>query len=504
MIAIATLLSSAVLCWGQMPTTGLRGSMAQARMARSQASAPQSAASEPSSAQPSFTPPQSVEGAWVDDSDVVAAPQMVPTPDDQGGFDPEAYAQAYGDQPCDDQGGECGPNGCGLGHPHGPFLDLWGDVHAHRRIWFSLDYLSFWAKGDQVPALVTTSPLGTPQTEAGRLPESATTSILFGGNRLDTDQRNGARINLGYWLVDGEFLGVEGGYFALQQANTQFNAASTFTEGVPPVDQILARPFTNVDPLLPSPQSDAALVAFPGMTLLNTQGQLSGAIDIRTTSNIQGANADFRRLIWIDFTSQRRLDLLLGYRFFRLDDSVTINDQSTFVPNSGVLNTLNFTSQDQFAARNIFNGGELGLKFQQYCCRFQLELIGKVAFGNNREVVNINGSNTLTTLGQTAVNVGGLLAQPSNIGQYQRDVFAILPEANVNLKYDLTRNLRATAGYSFIYMNRVQRSGSAIDTTLNPTQINGGTLNGQASPSFAWNDTTFWVHGVSAGFEYRW
>ena len=59
-------------------------------------------------------------------------------------------------------------------------------------------------------------------------------------------------------------------------------------------------------------------------------------------------------------------------------------------------------------------------------------------------------------------------------------------------------------GYTFIYINRVQRSGDAIDTTVNPTQINGGTLVGQASPAFAYHDSGFWIHGVNAGFEYRW
>ncbi len=99
--------------------------------------------------------------------------------------------------------------------------------------------------------------------------------------------------------------------------------------------------------------------------------------------------------------------------------------------------------------------------------------------------------------------MGGLLTQPTNIGTYKRDVFAVLPEANVNLRFDITRNLRATMGYTYIYTNRVQRSGDAIDLNVNPTQI-GGTLDGPAQPAFAFRDTPFWVHGVSAGLEYRW
>ena len=371
--------------------------------------------------------------------------------------------------------------------------DLWSDLHSHHRIWAQTDYLIWWAKGQNLPPLVTTSPVGTPQNQAGVLPESATTSILYGNEYVDKQSRNGARINFGYWLIDGEYLGIEGQYFQLAQQTSNFfsNTAQ---------NPILARPFTNVDPSLGVPTQDSALVSYPGFSVGGVPGDLTGSINVATTSNIQGAGALFRGLIWVDFTSQRRLDWLAGYRYFRLGDSVEINDQ--FTVSSGLLNA-NFASLDIFRARNAFNGGDFGLKFQQYWNRTSFEFVGKIALGQNSERVYINGFNTVTTLGQTVTNVGGFLTQPTNIGKYNRDVFAILPEANFNLRYDVTCNLRLTAGYSFIYMNRVQRAGDAIDTTVNPTQI-GGTLSGEARPAFVVHDTTFWVQGINAGFEYRW
>jgi hypothetical protein len=381
-------------------------------------------------------------------------------------------------------------------------MDLWDEVHAHRRCWVAVDYLSMWAKGNPLPPLVTTSPIGTPQSQAGVLPVSATTSILFGNDRVDVDQRNGARINIGYWLVDGEFLGVEGQYFALETGNTTFDRSSDFSGGDPDAI-ILARPFTNVDPILPGPTQDSALIAFPDFSIDGTQTTLDGSINIRTVSNIQSANMTLRRLVWIDFTMQRRLDLLLGYRFFRLDDSVTINDASTIQP-AGIIPLTELTSQDQWRSINRFNGGEIGLKFQAYHGPVSLELIAKCAFGNNRERTWINGFNTITAGGVTTTNEGGLLTQPSNIGSYRRDVFAVLPEADANVRFNITRNLRLVLGYTFIYTNRVQRSGDAIDTTLNPTQINGGDLEGEARPAFFATDSTFWLHGWSAGGEFRW
>ncbi len=298
-------------------------------------------------------------------------------------------------------------------------------------------------------------------------------------------------------------MGIEGQYFALQQGSTTFDRTSNFSSD--PNSQILARPFTNVGPSFPSPTQDAAIVAFPdGFVLGPGTGTLDGSIDIRTTSNLQSAGALLRRLVWIDFTMQRRVDLLLGYRFFRLGDSVTINDQSTYIPTSGGVGMTQFASQDQFSSRNLFNGGEIGLKAQSHHGRLSFELIAKCAFGNNQQLTYINGSSSQTTGGSTTQYAGGLLALPTNIGTHERNVFAVLPEADVNLRWDITCNLRATIGYTFLYMNRVQRSGDAIDLNVNPTQLNGNTLTGQAAPLFSSTDSTWWAHAATAGVEYRW
>jgi hypothetical protein len=499
-IAIATLISSALFCWGQPPTNAFGGGRPAAQNV----------------SQPSLTPPDSTTGTWIADDDVVDEVTSPVQPPEQLGIDPfeidQSMAEGGGDCDCEQcSGGDCEGGGGAPGHGHGAGCcgplwcsDMWNEVHAHRRIYFEVDYMSLWTKGNPLPPLVTTSPLGTPQAQAGRLPVSATTEILFGNDRVDDGQRNGGRINVGYWLVDGEFLGVEGQYFTLEEGSTDFDRLSMFSTGDPNAI-ILARPFINNDPILPEPTEDAAIIAFPNPFNLGPgTGTLDGSVDIRTTSYLQSAGALLRKLVWIDFTMQRRLDLLLGYRFLRVEDSVTINDQSTFIPSAGPIPETTFTSQDIFSARNFFNGGEIGLKYQSQHGRLGVELIAKSAFGNNRQKTYINGSNTITAGGMPIENVGGLLAQPSNIGSYQRDVFAILPEANANLRWDVTCNIRATIGYTFLYINRIQRSGDAINLNLNPTQINGGELEGAAEPAFFSTDSTWWAHGATAGVEVRW
>lgn len=376
--------------------------------------------------------------------------------------------------------------------------DLWHELHAHRRIWTRLQYLSMWeSQGSKLPALVTTSPPGTPQDQAGVLPEGANTTILFGNDTVGLDTRNGGRIDLGYWLVDGEFFGIEGHYFGLKEQSDDFATDS----GINP---IIGRPFLNVDPNLPAPAQDADLVAFPDFVLGGITGNLTGAIQVRTASDIISAGALYRHLIWVDFTKCCRLDVVGGYRFFRYNDSVRISDQRTFIPTDPApFDQIDFTFDDSFQADNNFHGGEVGLVAQCYCGRLSLDVVGKIGLGNNRQSVLINGANTTTTGGVTLEGVGGLLAQPTNIGLHKRDQFAVLPELNTTLRLDITSHLRATVGYSLIYLNRVQRSAEAIDTTINPTQIDG-VLVGQPRPGFAFSNDELFLHGVNAGLEYRW
>ena len=91
-----------------------------------------------------------------------------------------------------------------------------------------------------------------------------------------------------------------------------------------------------------------------------------------------------------------------------------------------------------------------------------------------------------------------------NRAEPHRETEAVLPEADINFRVDVTPHWRLTAGYTFLYMNRVQRSGSAIDTSLNPSQIHGNPLVGTPAPVFTPQDTTYYAHGFTAGAEVRW
>ena len=79
-----------------------------------------------------------------------------------------------------------------------------GSVYANTSpIWVQARVSLLVAAGKPLPPLVTTSPAGTPQAEAGVLGEP-NTQVLFGGNRVDDEARSGFRtslgVRLGHWF----------------------------------------------------------------------------------------------------------------------------------------------------------------------------------------------------------------------------------------------------------------------------------------------------------------
>jgi hypothetical protein len=63
--------------------------------------------------------------------------------------------------------------------------------------------------------------------------------------------------------------------------------------------------------------------------------------------------------------------------------------------------------------------------------------------------------------------------------------------------------LRATVGYTFMYLSNVARAPSQVDLSLNPTQFNGGVLDGEPRPAFAFHTSDIWLQGFNLGVEYK-
>lgn len=353
------------------------------------------------------------------------------------------------------------------------------------KFWVSGEYLLWGSQGMLVPVLVTSSPNGTPRTAAGVLGDPRT-SVVFGGNRVNNDVRSGFRLRGGAWLDDCQTIGIEGSYFFLSQGDDSFSA---FNPGSP----ASARPFFNAN----TNQQDSQLISFP-----NT---LAGAIAIDTETCLYGFDANLRKNLCC--ACDHRTDLVIGYRYLNLRDDVNISEDLTVTgtdPVRPVAVGTRFQVFDSFSSRNEFNGGQIGLAGEYRRDSWYVGWRGLIAFGATQKDVTISGGTTITPPGGAPVSApGGLLALPTNIGNYSATDFAVVPELGLNLGYSVSENLRVFVGYTFLYWSNVSRAGDQIDVVVNPTQIAPGLLFGAPRPAFTFNDTDFWTQGVSFGVELR-
>ena len=356
--------------------------------------------------------------------------------------------------------------------------------------WVRADYLHWWTDGLRTPVLASTSPTGTAQSAAGVLDQGATT--LFGGDLL-TGSRSGGRIRFGFWLEETQRLGVEAEYFGLGDIDDGFAGTSTG-------DPIIARPFFNAL----SNAEDSELVAFPGV--------VSGTFNADAQGSLQSAGV---RLLWnlcrsgapISLNTvercEARLDLLLGYRFLRLDDSLRMREQLT---SQLTADPGTFDIMDEFSTKNEFHGGEIGLMRTEGYGRWTLDMLFKMAVGNTRESVSINGNTIIDDGTGPQTFSGGLLAQRTNIGDYSRDRFTLLPELGVTIGYQLSPCWQVNFGYSLIYWDRVARAGEQIDRSVNPNLLPPELVpfSGPLRPEFPFEENSFWAHGLNFGLTHVW
>lgn len=358
-----------------------------------------------------------------------------------------------------------------------------GSCSPGGRFWFRGDYLMWWGKSSTLPPLITTSPTGTPRNQAAVLLQP-NTSILFGGEDLDAGLRSGARFTLGMWLDDCQDIGFEAVYLFLGNKATEFDATSD-------ENAIMGRPFYNVQ----TPAQDALLLAYPN--------QQTGSIRVRQTSELESLEILMRQALVRQ--CNRRVDLLYGYRHGRFNEDLSIDGTTVYQTRVGTFPIgTSIQLMDQFETKNEFNGAEIGLASRTQYGRWSFELLSKLALGNNRTRVNINGSSVLTVPDQAPVtSPGGLLALPTNFQDYEKSQFAVIPELGMNVGYDLTERLRLTCGYTFLYFSQVARPSDQIDLNVNTSQALGGELSGIPAPEFHFISTDYWAQGLNFGLDYR-
>ncbi len=368
--------------------------------------------------------------------------------------------------------------------------------------WIEAEYLLWWTKGLELPPLVTAGTTGAL--------DAADTRILYGNDTIFDEARSGFRVGLGTWFDCGRCVGLEGDFWVLGESSEQFRAASD-SAGTPR----LFRPFFNVNPrdaegeFDPPAREDAEIVSSPG--------SLAGSVDVASYTELQGAGLRIRRQLCCATTCgnecdpccpaverSSRLDLLVGYRYAQLREGITIREDLTSLlstPEQG-----SFDLVDQFATTNSFHGADLGVTWRGRSGPWLVDVLGKLALGGVQQTVQIDGQTVISgSQNDDGSYQGGLLAQRTNIGEYRRSAFAMLPELGVNLGYQLTPNLSARVGYSLLYWSRVVRPAEHIDLDVNPDLLPPEQeFAGAARPQFQWHDTDYWAQGLRVGLEGVW
>lgn len=368
-----------------------------------------------------------------------------------------------------------------------------------NRFYVSTEYLLWTTRGSPVPPLVTQGvinpavsavtlnpanqvllPPGSPPVSTLLGPGSLGlpgTTTLFGGRDVNTGVQSGFRLMAGYWFTDDHLLGIEAGGFILGQQTSRF---STTSFG----DPILARPFTD---------------AFTGIQTAEAVANpaLVGTVSAAVKSQLWGGEANLRSNLFCKCGYS--FDLLAGFRIVGLDDSLEVNEalRAVMGPNAGTT----FAVQDRFAVRNRFYGPQIGAIQELRRGNWFVDLSTKVALGTTQQIADVTG---FTAINGTT-SVGGLLAQPTNIGTHMRDIFGVVPEVGLTLGYQFNEHWRAFAGYNFLFWNNVARAGNQVSPLVNQNQLPPAVtpVTGPPQPLFNFNGSEYWAQGVTFGVEFR-
>jgi Putative beta barrel porin-7 (BBP7) len=376
-----------------------------------------------------------------------------------------------------------------------PFCDT--PECSGNKCWASLEYLLWWIKDGPTPPLVTTSKNpAADQPFSGALGEPNTV-ILFGQSNLDYGTFSGGRLTVGGWLAPG--IGIEANAFLLEQRSVRFSASSDAT-GNPPL--YIPAFYSNIN------HEDRLIVSEP-FNANQTTGGFTGSVGITSTTRLWGTELNAVLGGWS--SSCWEGSFLAGFRYIDLQESLDLSNTTVTLPLTGQTGAFVSSVADSFETRNQFYGGQIGGKFSYHWNFLTFEFVGKIALGDSHQVVNILGVSSQSGPNSPTPGsfVGGLFAQPTNIGRQTQNEFTVVPEGIFKVDCTLCCGLHAFIGYDIMYWNQVVRPGAEINRDLNVTQsavISGNpnpVLVGPAQPTPLFNRTEFYANGLTFGIELK-
>jgi hypothetical protein len=360
-----------------------------------------------------------------------------------------------------------------------------------EHVWGQVDYLVWQLSDTYLPPLITSSPLGTNPADAGVLDEPATL-VLAGNQQVGDHWRSGVSMRGGMWLDPWQMFGVTGDFFNAGEDDFKYNTG-------PSGSFFLARPFFDTN----GNQQNALPV--------NSPGQLLGAAHVRASDEFDGAGIGFQQCLYQGCEMggrglRFRLDVTAGYRFYEYASRLAVSHEGIIT--SGVGAGDEFLIDDEFKSRSEFHGGEVALDGRLRQGRWWIDGLFKLAVGDNRRSVTVDGRTVFAPSGgSVTVDAGGLLAaEISNMGRYADSDVAAIPDLRLGVGCQLTPRLSARLGYRVIIWDGVVQAAShlppflAVDDRNLPSQ--GIVAGGGPAPVFpGLQDKTLVAHGFDLGLE---
>jgi hypothetical protein len=423
-------------------------------------------------------------------------------------------AETYGSSGAPRRARRCKTSDCEEDEPCDPPFVLFPGLKEKSPhpdcFWIGAEYMAVSTRAGPVIPLVTT---GSPADALPGAIGQPSTQVLFGKEPLDFSMLSGIQGEAGYFLDCDNHYAVQVAGFYLFPAAIHYKVSSD-SNGNP----LIARPF--FDTFLGQPS--ASIVATPSIFSLTEVEEdgfpvipMVGTTTVDASQSLWGTELNF--LMQSCCGDCFRWRVFAGARYIQMDEDIAINDTRTQPAGATFLTYLGFplapgdveTDYDYFRAVNRFVGGQTGIKLGWVFGRCSLDTWAKVALGANNQTVQINGQTSVVsaTLGNQSTQ-GGVLAQPSNIGNYQQTVFSVVPEAGINVGLDVTKWMQLRIGYSFLFWTNVVRPGDQMDPNVSSAQIPSSQfypgipgISGSNHPEFSFHENYFYMHTFTAGLE---
>jgi hypothetical protein len=292
------------------------------------------------------------------------------------------------------------------------------------------------------------------------------------------------------WFDPCHRLGLDASFFFAGPTSRDIVAT-------PPPGGSLWRPYTVIN--LPDVGTPT-----PPATTPNFADIVTGAIATHAESFLMGGDINFRRSAFCNCGNF--VDVLLGFRYMHLDESLTVTESS---PNPA--GGANFVLSDSFRTVNNFYGVQVGTIVHKQWGQWSADLLLKVAVGETASTVQATGSNNFG--GGVPSNLG-LFVNTSNAGSYNSSNFSVVPEFGLTLGYNINPYTRLHIGYTSIYWSNVLRPGDQIDPIIDQTKVPFPP--GVVPPAFLplagagphpvlpFKRSDYWAHGLMVGIDFKW